>query len=169
MASPFDFSAFLLTPPLPKTAPTPTDNASNNAASTGNNNNVQHSSNSNGSSSMSLDVPGQYGTGQYSGTSGNNYQMSNNQHAASDYQSATQSTSAMGDTGRTDNNQYQQQQQQQQQSGSTGNMAAFDERDYGLDPSAFSSVSFALPSFLSGASNPGQFADGPSIVVDPSA
>lgn len=114
---------------------------------------------------MSLDVPGQYGAGQYAGTSANNYQLNNNQHVGSEYQNATQSTSTLGDPGRSDNNQFQ---QQQQQSGSTGNMAAFDERDYGLDPSAFSSVSFALPSFLSGASNPGQFGDGPSI-VDPSA
>jgi len=169
MASPFDFSAFLLTPPLPKTSATPSDNNGSNSG------NGQNASDQNGNSTMSLNVPGQYGQGQYNTAQSNSsYQMSNSQLAGTGYQNDTQSMiSATGgeSSGNDGSNQYQQhkqQNQQQQQSASTSNVQAFDERDYGLDPSAFSSVSFALPSFLSGASNPGQFGDGP-IMVDPSA
>lgn len=52
-----------------------------------------------------------------------------------------------------------------------GKMPSLDERDYGLDPSAFSSVSFQMPSFLAASSQPGEYgvgSDGPSV-VDPSA
>lgn len=47
-------------------------------------------------------------------------------------------------------------------------MPSLDERDYGLDPSAFSNVSFQMPSFLQASSQPGEYGDGPAV-VDPSA
>ena len=53
-------------------------------------------------------------------------------------------------------------------SSSTRSNMNFDERDYGLDPSAFSSVSFQMPSFLAASTDPGQFGDRPTA-VDPSA
>lgn len=51
---------------------------------------------------------------------------------------------------------------------SGGKMPSLDERDYGLDPSAFSNVTFQMPSFLQASSQPGEYGDGPAV-VDPSA
>lgn len=53
-------------------------------------------------------------------------------------------------------------------SAGTGTMPVLDERDYGLDPSAFSNVTFQMPSFLQATSQPGEYGDGPAV-VDPSA
>lgn len=47
-------------------------------------------------------------------------------------------------------------------------MPSLDERDYGLDPSAFSNVTFQMPSFLQATSQHGEYGDGPPV-VDPSA
>lgn len=52
---------------------------------------------------------------------------------------------------------------------SSSKLLSFDERDYGLDPSAFSNVSFQMPSFLAASSTPGQFGDNAPSMVDPSA
>ena len=48
-------------------------------------------------------------------------------------------------------------------------LSSFDERDYGLDPSAFSNVSFQMPSFLTASSNTAQFGNGGPAIVDPQA
>lgn len=155
MASPFDFSSFLLTPPIPNT---PSNNTQQ--LPSGGSEGQQHSSSGGG-------IPlGQVAYSQQS------------QIARQQQQPQNQHISLPGRDQLTVPEQYQQHRNRQPTQrdhsssgpspGSASSAKPFDERDYGLDPSAFGSVSFAMPSFLTASSNPDQFGSASSI-IDPSA
>lgn len=162
MASPFDFSSFLLTPPIP----TP--------GSSGNG----YDSRSDASGLQGNLPYGMHGLQQHSGADPPNpYQHDTGQRVT--YQHTQQHTDTLqSGSSQLQPSSYHQSHAQSgsgggnTQSADAGNSAkqpTLDERDYGLDPSAFSSVSFAMPSFLVAASSSsGQF-EGETNVVDPSA
>lgn len=161
MASPFDFSSFLLTPPIP----TPGNAGSGDY---GNRNDGQMNVNS---------LPYSMRNFQHSGADPPNpYQHDTGQRMQ--YQQQQQRSDSMQGTSNQGQNMHYQQQYPVGQGSMNvsvndpNNMAkqpSLDERDYGLDPSAFSNVSFAMPSFLVAASSSsGQF-EGETNVVDPLA
>lgn len=223
MASPFDFSAFLLTPPIPNYSNNYStgnsagrDSQSRQANNDGSNNDANSN---NYTSALSAPGPGYAPPNTFAGQGDQSLMQSQTsypqqlnsetyqprqqtQQQSGNYLGDQLSSDAQGTYGSFNPSSfggYQDSRSSQQvysssvpsasgmlgqsssnlppiASGSNSNrlsqpaakMPSLDERDYGLDPSAFSNVTFQMPSFLQASSQPGEYGDGPAV-VDPSA